>query len=89
MILINEITDEPKQRHLVVIEGYDRIEMILEYKPNQYGWFATFNWQDFSINNIRLSISENVLRPYKNLIPFGNVKIMHVIIRILKIKGIL
>jgi hypothetical protein len=71
VLQITEITSEPKQKHLLSIEGYEKATLYLEFKPNQNAWFFSIVWQDFSTYNIQLVKSYNILRQFKNIIPFG------------------
>lgn len=82
MLLINEITDEPKQKHTITINQYDQAVLDLEFKPNQYGWFFNVNWPNslqtvpysssgFSSSGGRVVHSQNLLRQQQNIIPFG------------------
>ena len=40
-------------------------------KPQQFGWFMNLVWGNFSVNNLRLAVGPNILRQFKNQIPFG------------------
>lgn len=71
MNAIDGITTAARQRFFAVLAGYDVVEVNLEWKPNQYTWFMSLKWGTFEVNNEQLSCSPNVLRQYKNLIPFG------------------
>jgi hypothetical protein len=65
------LSSDAKQNFQVPITGFDPVDITIEYKPSQYGWFLSLVWGDFSLNNERISISPNLLRQFKNLIPFG------------------
>jgi hypothetical protein len=71
MFLINEITNESKQRHHLVISKYNNATLTLEFKPSQNGWFYSIEWQTFSVNNLRIVNSANILRQWVKIIPFG------------------
>ena len=72
MIEITALTNSPKQRFNLVIEGYDVAKIYLEFKSQQEGWFISLDWGDsFSIKNERVSTSPNLLRQFKNILPFG------------------
>jgi hypothetical protein len=72
MIEITALTNSPKQKFNLVIDGYDVAKIYLEFKPQQEGWFLSLNWGDsFSIKNERVSTSPNLLRQFKNILPFG------------------
>ena len=71
MIQITEINDDPKQILYLVINGYDKAKLTLEFKPNQYSWFYSLEWQNFSTFNEKISNSPNILRQYRKILPFG------------------
>jgi hypothetical protein len=71
MLRINEITDEPNQRHIVTIEGYENASLFLEFVPSQYSWFFSLVWGDFAIYTQRLTFNHNLLRQWKEILPFG------------------
>lgn len=68
---ITGLTNDTKQQFDAVIEGYDVANIYLEYKPNQFGWFMDVTWGEFSTNNLRVTVGPNILRQFKNIIPFG------------------
>ena len=69
---ITEITSEPQQQHFLIIEGnYDKATLTLEYKPNLNAWFYSLVWQTFSIYNQQLCRGPNIIRQFKNQLPFG------------------
>jgi hypothetical protein len=69
--IIDGLTDDPAQQFFAVIDGYDSADIVLEWKPNQFGWFMNLTWGDFSVKNVRLGNFPNVLQQYKNVLPFG------------------
>lgn len=72
MFTITSLTEEPKQKHILPIEGgYDDAEMTLEFKETQNSWFMTLTWGERSVNNLRVSTSPNILSQYKSSFPFG------------------
>lgn len=71
MYLINALGSEPKQQFTMNIENNIRIVLNFEYKANQLGWFFGFEYEGESYQNIRLTTSLNILRAYRNWLPFG------------------
>lgn len=72
MLRINELTDEFKQKHTLVLPDGTSFTMIIEYKPLQTGWFITsLTYGEFQIYNLRVVTSPNMLHQYRNQIPFG------------------
>lgn len=72
MYEITQITVDPTQnRNLILYDG-SVLRMTMIFKPMQYGWFATLVYgTSFTINNIRIVNSPNILQQWRNLIPFG------------------
>jgi hypothetical protein len=71
MLEITCLNDDPKQQFNLLIENYDSAVIYLEYKPQQSGWFFNLTWGDFSLNSERVATSPNLLRQFKNILPFG------------------
>lgn len=71
MIQITTLNDSPKQQFQFALEGYDSVLIYLEFKPQQYGWFMTMTWGDFVLSNERVSVSANLLRQFRDVLPFG------------------
>lgn len=70
MILINNISFEPKQELIIDFNGKDVI-INLEYFSNQEQWLFSVAYNGFSRQNLLLSFSSNLLKAYKNILPFG------------------
>lgn len=71
MIQIN-LSEAPKQQfNAPITGGYDTAEIYLEFKPLQNAWFMDLTWGDFVLKNERVSNSPNLLRQFRDLIPFG------------------
>jgi hypothetical protein len=68
---ITALNDQPKQTFRIVVDGYDTATISLEFKPQQYGWFISIAWGSFELKNERVATSPNLLRQFKNIIPFG------------------
>lgn len=71
MIEITEITDEPRQKLDITLENNEVITLQLEFSTQQQGWFASFAYGEFAINSFRLTTAANILRQYRELLPFG------------------
>ena len=72
MNLIQNLTDDFKQDQNLILPDGTTMSMSIEYKPQQLGWFITqLIYQTFEVDNIRICTSPNILRQFKNLIPFG------------------
>lgn len=68
---ITYFTDDPNQKLTVILDDGSRALLSLRYSTNQQGWFYTLSYNDFIVSNRRLVASPNLLRAFKNLIPFG------------------
>lgn len=71
MYLLNNLGSEPKQKLTMMLEDNTRLVLKFEYKENQQGWFFGFEYGENNYQNIRLTTSYNVLRAYRNYLPFG------------------
>jgi len=71
MNLINAITADPRQTMSIVIQGYDNAQFSLEYKPNQFSWYFDLTWQSFTLRSMRITATSNMLRQWRNVLPFG------------------
>lgn len=68
---INKLTSEPFQRTFLTGNPGQRIVMDLRYNPTQQIWVADFTLGAFSVRGISVTASPNILRNYRNIIPFG------------------
>lgn len=68
---ITTLSDEYKQNFKIELDNGNQIVFNFEYRPNQLGWFFGFEYLDVQLNNIRLCTADNLLRGYRNIIPFG------------------
>ena len=71
MYQLTQLGNEPKQKITMALNTGTRIVLNIEYKPNQLGWFFGFKYEDIDYQNIRLTTSYNILRAYRNYLPFG------------------
>ncbi len=71
MLLINELTDDFKQKHTITLPNGKQTELTLEFKPQQIGWFMTLTYEDFTVTGYRVTTNPNFIRQFKNLVPFG------------------
>ncbi len=68
---INSITDDAKQSLAIILEDGSRVQTTLNYIAAQNGWFYSFIYGDFTSNNRRLVNSPNMIRQFRNILPFG------------------
>lgn len=71
MYQFTQLGSEPKQQFEMLLEDNSRVQFYFEYKANQLGWFFGFQYGDINYQNIRLTTSYNILRAYRNYLPFG------------------
>jgi len=72
MQLLTELTDDYKQKYSITNEDNVTFDFLLEYSAIQEMWLFSISYDDnFTLNNHRLVYSPNILRQYKNIIPFG------------------
>lgn len=68
---LTEISTDPKQKFTVLTEDNQSFELLLEYSDQQQCWFYSITFGILSINGSRVVTGANILRNYKNVLPFG------------------
>lgn len=72
MKLLTELSNDYKQKHRVVLENNEEFDFTLEFIQQQEGWFYTIKYGDnFEVKGQRLVLGMNIIRKWKNLLPFG------------------
>lgn len=71
MFKFTSLSNEPKQKITMMLDDNNKVVFNFEYKPNCAGWFFGFQYGDINYQNIRLTTSYNILRAYRNYLPFG------------------
>lgn len=71
MYKLNSLGQEPRQKITVLLDDNNRVVLNFEYRANQLGWFFNFTYNNNIYQNIRLTTSYNILRAYRNWLPFG------------------
>ncbi len=71
MNLLEGFTDQAKQQTTLVLADGSRAVLVMEYRPNQIGWFVNLTYGDFQLDGQRLVSSPNFLRQWREQIPFG------------------
>lgn len=71
MYQVNQITSDYKQSQTLVLPSGAQIQLYMEYKPQQLGWFMNITYGSFILNTFRVCTSANLLRQFKNILPFG------------------
>ena len=71
MYQLTNLDNSPKQSITMILDDNTRVVFTFTYKPQQMGWFFGFIYGDTNCQNIRLTTSYNILRAYRNWLPFG------------------
>lgn len=71
MRYINKLISSPFQTAFLTGNAGQRIRMDLRYNPTQKMWIADFQLGEFSVKGISVVKSPNLLRNYRNILPFG------------------
>ena len=71
MRLITEFTDNPKQNCTLVLENKETVTFRLRFSESQLSWYFDFEYNDLVSNGNKVVLSANILRSFKNIIPFG------------------
>tara|TARA_Y100001963_G_scaffold17759_1_gene21925 strand:- start:21647 stop:21985 length:339 start_codon:yes stop_codon:yes gene_type:complete len=71
MRLVQQVTDDTRQKRTLRLDDGSEVILKLYYRPMQRGWFGSLEYNDFVLNNFRIYNSANILRQYRNIIPFG------------------
>lgn len=72
MFIIQQITSDPLQKQTLILTDGTSLQLTLYFRPLQYGWFINeLVYQNFTLQGLRLTVSPNMLRQFKNQIPFG------------------
>tara|TARA_R110000744_G_scaffold185884_1_gene305272 strand:- start:11296 stop:11634 length:339 start_codon:yes stop_codon:yes gene_type:complete len=71
MKLIDRITDNAFQNMTLTGNAGQSIKLSMRYMPSQQGWFMDVSYEGFRLYGVRVVASPNMLRAYRNKIPFG------------------
>lgn len=71
MYQLTQLDSQPRQQIEMILDNQERVLFTFEYKSNQLGWFFGFKYGDINYQNIRLTTTYNILRAYRNYLPFG------------------
>lgn len=68
---VDIITDEPWQVMILRLDNGQNLNFEIRYSYNQAGWFYNLKYGDVQINGRRVVNSINMLRAFRNVLPFG------------------
>lgn len=71
MNILNKITDLPQQTFFLTGNIGETITLSLQFLPRQNAWIMNISYLDFTANGIAVVASPNLLRCFRNVIPFG------------------
>ena len=71
MEIISSLTNEPRQRFSLPIEGGELVNIYLYFYQTQYAWYFDFEYRDYVCNGNKVVLSFNTLRHLRDRIPFG------------------
>lgn len=68
---LTELTNEFKQSFVFRTEANQNFNFYLEFIPSQQSWYYNLSYGNLTLNGQRLATSPNILRQFRNLLPFG------------------
>ena len=68
---VTAITDDSLQNLGIILEDGSTVQMTLQYIPAQQGWFYSLSYGSFKVNLMRIVVSPNMIRKYRNIVAFG------------------
>jgi hypothetical protein len=71
MIQLTTLNTDGKQNFIIQLENREIVSFSIEFVDNQQSWYYSLTYNNKTINGRKLAISENTLRQWKNLFPFG------------------
>jgi hypothetical protein len=69
--LLSGFNSSPKQKISFSVEDGSVVDLYLEFRSQQRGWFFDLVWGRFVLRGQRISNHPNILRPFNRTIPFG------------------
>lgn len=71
MQLLTNLTDAADQLMTLTLDDGSTLQLELIYRPNIQRWSANITHPLLTLVGYNLAMSPNILRPWRNLIPFG------------------
>ena len=68
---ITTITDDANQTMILKLDDGTTVDFTLTYSDQQQGWFYNLTYGNFSLSGRRIVNSPNLLRAYRQILPFG------------------
>lgn len=72
MFLIQRVTSNAYQKQNLILEDGSVVSITLYFRPMQKMWsFTNIIYQDFTLTELKISNSPNMLNQWANQLPFG------------------
>ena len=71
MQIITTLTSHPNQIHRLVLEDNETADFRLYYSARMQSWYFDITYKDWSANGVKIVLHPNILRQFRNIIPFG------------------
>lgn len=71
MQLITQITNNPIQTMKLVLDTKELVQFNLRFMPTQMSWYCDVIYNDIEIYGLKVALFPNLLRHFKNMLPFG------------------
>ena len=68
---IDKLSDEPIQEIQFVLSNNDIIYFTFRFLTNCNCWVVDIEYNNFILNSLQLTYSDNCLKQYQNILPFG------------------
>lgn len=72
MFQIQQVTTAPYQKQTLLLPDGGQVAITVRFVPMQLSWvIETLTYNTFTLNNLRITNSPNMLHQFRNQIPFG------------------
>jgi hypothetical protein len=72
VLRIQQVTIDPLQKQVLVLDDGTTVSLELYFRPRQLGWFINeLVYGNFILRGVRVTNSPNILNQWRHLIPFG------------------
>lgn len=71
MQIITSITNDPKQITTLPLDNNETAILKLYYRARMQEWYFDLNYGSRNINGLKITLAPNLLRQFRNIIPFG------------------
>ena len=71
MLYINKISDDPTQQLILIGIASIQITLVLRFMPRIQRWVMDVSYGDWAVKGISVVGGLNLLRQWRNIIPFG------------------